>query len=172
VSGRRRLAWVLFFVWGVWLYAAQGLLSEVIGLGRWTPELGLALLLVFDARLSRTGGRIAAALVACARIVFSTDPPLAILAGFLAVVAVTGAVRSVVDVDRPVFRGVVATVAMLVLSSFWGLSWRAALAADGAYAPPLDPAWRSALVTGGVAALTGALFLRLPGLRPLRRRHL
>lgn len=171
MSGRRRLAWVLFFVWAVWLYAVQGMGSEVLGVGAWTPELGLALLLAFDARLSRRGARAAACLVACARIVFSTDPPLAILAGFLAVVAVSGTLRSVLDVDRPLFRGALAVLYFLFLSSFWSLSWRAALAADGAHAPPLEPAWRTALATGAAACFAGAL-LRLPGLRQLRRRRL
>lgn len=168
---KHRLPWLLFFLWAAWLYALQGLAAEGTALGRWTPELGLCLLLSFDGRLTRPAARLAACLVAAARVSFSTDPPLAILAGLLAVVAVTGTLRSFFDLERPLLRGALAALFVLGLSFFWNLSWRTALASEGAWAPPADPAWRTALATGLTTVAAGALLVRLPGLRPLTRRR-
>ena len=167
---RRRLPWILLFLWAAWLFALQGLAASSAGLGPWTPELGLVLLLALDGRVSPGRTRLAACLIAGARIAFSADPPLAVLAGYLGAVGFSGALREILDVDRGLARALLAGVLTLLLVGFWNLSRTLELAAEGLFAPAPGLAWRTAATTAIATLCLAPLLLRLPGITPLWRR--
>ena len=125
------------------------------------------LLLALDRKLSRRDARIAALLVACARASLSADPPLALIAGYLGVVGVTGVLRSGLEIDRPVARAFVAGLCAAGLAFFWVLA-RAAQVPD-APGVPAGALVSSAVATGAAALLLVPLFGRLPGLSALSR---
>jgi hypothetical protein len=168
VSGSRRLAWALLVLWSAWLFALQGLFAGSRA-GDWAPDLGLILILALDARMPTARARVAALCVAAARIACSTDPPLAVVAGYLGAVACFGALRELVEIDRPLARAVLAGVLALALASWWILCRSLATPYYGAQVPVIDLAWRSALSTGLCALVLFPLLARLPGVSPLWR---
>ena len=163
------LAWLLLLVWSAWLLALQGLFAARAAVGAWTPDLGLVLLLGLGAGLGRRQAVLAALIVAGARTAFTSDPPLAVLVGYLAVIGVAGWLRGVLEIDRPLARVLVAAVLTLVLAAYWSLASRIALGPDALALPPPGWAWTNALATGAAALVLAPLLMRLPGLSPLRR---
>ena len=165
-----RLAWLLLVVWCAWLYAAQGALASEPGIGPWAPDLGLLLLLALDGRMARDDARLAALLVALTRISFTADPPLAIFAGYLGAFWLSGRLREIVEVDRPLPRAILAGGLAALLSTFWIASRLVSLSSETAFALSPDMVWRGAVTTAVAALLFMPLLLRLPGLSPLWRR--
>lgn len=176
----RLIGWCLLVVWCAWLFAFQGLVASTPQIASWTPDIGIVLLLALDPRLERRDALLAVAIVAGARIGFSSDPPLAILAGYWTLVFVVRALRNVFEVDHASSRMVLAALGAALLTIYWAVSRDIALsldpvlAADGAYGVEETLAW-SRVVKGAVAtalgtAVLGPLVLRLPGLTPLRTR--
>ncbi|MEW6074450.1 MAG: hypothetical protein AB1726_17880 [Planctomycetota bacterium] len=164
------VVWLLLVVWGAWLFAVQGALASLPALGQWVPDAGLLLLLALDARLERREARIAAGLVALARVAFTADPPLAVLAGYLAVVWIAGRLREIVEIDRPLSRALLAGLLAAALSAFWIASRTLALGPAAAFPAGGGIVLRGALATAAAALLLPPLLARLPGLTPLGRR--
>ncbi len=164
------ISWVLVGGWAAWLFALQGLCAAAERWAAWTPDLGLVFLLALEGRLTRSRARALALLIAAARIAVGTDPPLAVIVGYLSVVGLAGWVRSMVEIDNPLPRFLLAAGATLVLSSYWQITQGIALSGT---LPPLDPlALWPHFVGTGLAALVLAPFLaRLPGITPLARRR-
>jgi hypothetical protein len=165
VSGSRRLSWSLLVLWSAWLFALQGLFAGTSA-GAWAPDLGLILILALDARMPSSRARGVALCVAAARIACTTDPPLAVVAGYLGAVACFGALRDVVEIDRPLVRAVLAGVLALALASWWILCRSLATPYYGAEVPVFELAWRSALSTALCALHLLPLLARLPGVAP------
>lgn len=165
----RYVAWILLVVWCAWLFAAQGFLSTEPAIGLWAPDLGLLFLFALDSRLDRSDGRLATLLIAATRVSFSTDPPLAVFAGYLGAFWLIGRLREIVEIDRPLPRVVLAGTAAFVLSGFWVLSRILALPPEVSVAPSPEMIWRSAVSTAVGALVLLPLLRSLPGLSPLWR---
>ena len=166
------LAWVILGVWCAWLLALQGGLASGATLGPWTPDLGVVMLLALGPthRGARMG--LAVAVVAAARVAFTSDPALAVLVGYLAVAGVASWLLETIEIDRAVPRALLAALLALGLSAYWMAAARVALGA-GAVQALAAPRWAgaSALGTGAAALVLAPLFVRLPGLSPFRRRR-
>lgn len=165
------ISWVLVGVWSAWLFALQGLCASSERLGPWTPDLGLVFLLALEGRLTRPGARALALLIAAARIAVGTDPPIAVVVGYLGIVGLASWLRSMVEIDNALPRTLIAFCATLALASYWQVCQGIALAGE---VPLVDPLvlWPH-LVGTALSALVLAPFLaRLPGISPLWRRRL
>lgn len=175
----RWIPWLMFAVWASWLTALQGVLASRTSLGPWTPDLGLALLVVCVGRFEAADVPKVALLVAAARIAHSVEPPAGVAAGVLFATFVVAATRTVAEVGGASLRSLLAG---LLAWSFAG--WlvlvhavRAAYDASGdpaAFAAGLEPGvsvWRVGFSTALAALTLGPLLLVLPGLSPLRRRR-
>lgn len=163
----RSITWFLLVLWGAWLFAVQGLLGAMPAVGLWVPDFGLLLLFSIDGRTGRREARGAALAIALCRISFSTDPPLAVLAGYLGAVWFFGALREILEIDRPLPRALLAGVVASVLTIFWVLCRQLALPSESVLLPPAETVWKGAATTAALALLFLPLFARLPGLSPL-----
>lgn len=168
---RGKLAWLLFALWGLWLFALQGLCASHPRLGPWVPELGVVLLFALDERLESGARRGAACVLAASRVVFSAEPLLPLLAAYLGVSGTRAGLRSMVEVDRALVRAPLAAGTAFVAAGFWILCQRLALADAGIFSPEIEPPWRLALSTGLAVLFALPLVRRLPGLSPLTERR-
>ncbi len=164
------VAWLLLVVWCAWLYAAQGALASEPVVGAWAPDLGLLLLLALDGRMARNDARLAALLVALTRIAFTADPPLAVFAGYLTAFWLSGRLREIVEIDRPLPRTILAGLLSCMLSAFWITSRIVAVSSEVTFTLSPDLVWRGAVTTAIAALFFTPLLFRLPGLSPLWRR--
>ena len=166
-------AWLCLVVWAVWLFALQGGLA-LSGFGRWTPDVGVVLLIALTARVSSARARWAAAWVALARISYGGDPPLAVLAGYLGFVGLCHVVRSAVELERPLVRALLCGLSAALLAWFWSSAHGMSRSTHGVDVALASFAWTSALSTALVALACGGWLGALPGLSPLwtRRRML
>jgi hypothetical protein len=168
------LAWLLVFLYALWIFALQGLLAGPRALGAWTPDLGLVFLLALGARIAPGRAPLAALVIALARSALAADPPLSLGAGYLGVAGFAGLLRSSLEIDRPLGRSLLAGISALALSSFWlaaGPLAGAAGAGPGASEALQAWTWPGAAASALCALLLAPLLGRLPGLRPLRRRR-
>jgi|GEM_PF-1069565 len=139
-----------------------------VGLGPWTPDLALVLLMALATSMDRGDARAVAAVVALARAALGIDTPFALLAGLWLAVELLFWSASRVRVDGRFVHAVVAALASASLTL-----WLRAAAALRAPTPvPLersafDDALAAAVATGLVAYLLGRAPARLPGLRGL-----
>lgn len=163
-------AWLCLGVWATWIFALQGLWAAS-GARRWTPDLGLLLLVGLTLRLGPARARWAALWVALVRIAFSADPPLAILVGYLGFVGVCHFVRGAIELERPLARALLAGAGAALCAWLWTGARALELAADGIHAPLQHFAWPSALATGLAALVCAPALGRLPGLTALARRR-
>jgi len=163
----RKLAWVLFALWALWLFALQGLCAGVPRIGPWVPEVGVVLLFALDEKLGAGSRRAAAGVLALARLAFAAEPLLPLLAAYLGIAGTRAGLRGVVEVDRPPLRAPLAAVAALAAGWFWILCRRLELFDAGVFAPTVAPPWRLALSTGLCVLVVLPLVRRLPGLSPL-----
>jgi len=174
------LPWILLLLWAAWAQAAQGLLA---GSAAWIPDLGVVLLLSLAARLPHEALPGVALAVALGRIAVSVEPPTAVLAGMLALVAVTRGLRTVLEVDGLLARSLLAGLGAWVFALWLGEVHEARVLAESTFhagslprvwaeQQPLVGAagWRGPLATAGVALVFGPAVARLPGLGPLHRR--
>jgi hypothetical protein len=168
-------AWLLLFLYALWIFALQGVLAGPHGLGAWTPDLGLVFLLALGARIPAGRAPFAALVIALARSALAADPPLSLGAGYLGVAGFAGLLRSSLEIDRPLGRTLLAGLSALMLSAFWIAAGALARSA-GAGSQLAGEAFQSWIWPGAAASALGAFLLapllgRLPGLRPLRRRE-
>ena len=174
------LPWLLLVLWSAWAQAAQGLFGSD---GAWMPDLGVVLLLSLAARLSTEHLFMVALAVTLGRVAVSVEPPTAVLAGMLALTAVARGLRSVLEVDGALPRGLLAGAGAWVLALWLSHVHQTHVFAEAslqasrfstvwAEYEPLSAAsgWRMPLATAVTALIFGRVFARLPGLGPLHRR--
>ncbi len=172
--GERRLAWCAFGVWLLACFAVQGLLARG-PLARWFPELGLVFLIALVARMEERDAWIAGALAALVRASVAGEAPLVELSALLGLALLVLALRSSLEINAPLLRGVVVVLGVFA-TDLWICAARAARAWWGGGAldglrPPLVALLCVALSSGLVALAFGPLFAHLPGLSPLRSRR-
>ena len=171
MSLSRGVGWATLVVWSAWMLGMQGLFAASKSAGAWTPDLGVVLLLAIDPKLDRTEARLAAVIVAASRIAYSSDPPLAILVGYLGVVGLSHGLRTILEVDHVLPRTLLAGLCTLLLSFYW------TVARDGGYDPSAAHElaaswmWSTAFTTALTTLLFSAFVVRLPGLSPLLKRR-
>jgi hypothetical protein len=165
----RLLGWILLAVWLTWLFAIQARLGAGSAAAAWVPELGLLLAISVLAHLEERDGPLLALVLALARSAFSTEPPVALLAGSLGLVLLGLALRSVVELTGPLWRAVIAGGLVLVFDLWLALVHAARTLGAGPQVelPPLVAAAASSAV---LALFAGPALARLPGLTPLRSR--
>lgn len=167
----QRFALLLFLLWGLWLFALQGLLASHPRLGPWAPELGVVLLFALDEKLGAGGRRGAAGLLAASRAAFSAEPLLPLLVAYLGVAGTRAGLRRLIEVEQALVRGPLATATAFAAAWFWILCHRLALLDAGLFPPEIEPPWRLALSTGLAVLVVLPLLRRLPGLSPLTERR-
>lgn len=168
----RATAWCLFTVWAVWLFALQGWLGAETSLARWMPDLGLVLVLSLVAQLEARDALLLALCAALARMSVSSEPGVALLAGFLGIVGLALTARSVVELTGPVSRALVCGLLVVVFDG-WLVLVHSVRARELAGPLPLSVlvAWPAGITSAVLALVAGPLFAHLPGLTPLRRRR-
>jgi hypothetical protein len=168
---KRVIAYTLLAVWTGVATVLQAFAVEGLGLGAWTPDLPLFLLVAALAQLHRSDAVRVAIVAGLARATFTVEPPFGVLAGMLAVGLVADGVRRIAELSRPSTRALlVGTSAFLF--GLWLVLVDAVRAGDVAVV----------MLRGAVSlvptALTSALFAlaawplarALPGLRSIERR--
>ncbi len=179
----RALGYLLLAAWGSWLSAGMGLAGRWGATSVFLPDPVLVLVVLIAAKLPRREAFPGALILALARIAFSIDPPVAILASYLGAALFLRGMRRGVEIQGPLMRGLLCT-AIVWMDAFWLVgvrAQRAVFAGDGGLAlglPGGDTWLRAAsygapraLTSGLLAMIFGAALLRLPGLRLLERRR-
>lgn len=177
MNWRAIVPWSLLALWATWSFALSFELAAA-GLGRWTPDLGCALLAALAASV-RTKQLPALALVfALARSAASIDPALANLAACLAFVAAARVLRWVFDLARPTPLALATALGAFALEAWF--AWigelrvhehftHAALesSARAGWWEQVARAAPGALVTALAVFVLAPLMRRLPGLSAL-----
>lgn len=167
------LAWGALALWSVWGCA----LSQELGassLGRFTPDLGLALLTSLAACLRTRDLGLLALVFAQARVATSIDPPFATLAAALGAVAFVRILRVVLDLSRPAPLALASALILwsseLWLSQIAGVRVREHLSRAALDSVELASIWEvlartapSAFTTAVVVFAAAPLLRRLPG---------
>lgn len=166
MSGHSRLAaWLLMVVWFAWIHAVQERLTESDLFALATPDLGMVLFVALLGAVRKEDVFLLAVLAALGRKSFSVDPSLAILCAFLALAWFASALRHLVELESPLWRGVLAAVGACGLS-LWLEIVRYARVGDAL--PQLEGLVPLAFTSGLTALAVGSAFVRLPGLSPLK----
>ncbi len=143
----------------------------------WMPDLTIALAVALAVRVPRKEILPVVLVMAIVRIAFSTDPPVAIMAAFLAVSLLVTGLRKGIDVCGLLPRTLIAFICTLGMS-VWGrvvLDVRnrglggSSLGGES-LSQFLSAALPAALVTCAIVGMFGVLLARLPGLSPLYQR--
>lgn len=169
----RALAFLGAFAWTLLFAAVTAALSRAaplgpaagVGLGPWTPDLALVLLMALAVRMDRGDARAVAAVVAIARAALGVDTPFALLAAMWFAVELSAWSRTRVRVEGRAVHALVVAVAAGATCAW--LRAAAALRAPLPMAPErglFDDTLAAAVATGLVAFLVGRLPARLPGL--------
>jgi len=170
VSRNHYLSWLLLFVWGAWAGAISGYLVQFSWLGRWSPDLGLALLVALAARTSVHDIAKLAICLGLARASVSVDAPAAVLAASLVCGGLLRTGRSVAQIESPLLAGAAAAVLCVAQSAWLEFAHvKAASALDFEHAG-ISLWLRGGVATGVVCALLGGVLANLPGLGQLARR--
>jgi len=166
----RMLAWALLAVWLTWLFAIQARLGAGSAAAAWVPELGLVLAISVLAHLEEREGPILAIVLALSRSAFSSEPPVALLAGSFGLVLLGFGLRSVVELTGPLWRAVIAGGLVLVFDLWLALVHAARSLGAG---PQVDvrPLLAAAATSALLALFASPVLARLPGLTPLRSRQ-
>jgi hypothetical protein len=175
MSGERLLAWFLFLVWAAWLHALHSAWSSGAA-AAWIPDLGLVFALVLAAHMEANDVLACALAAAFVRSAFAGEPPIATLSGMLLVMLLALAARSMVELTGAVTRALSCGVLVFVFDAWLCLVHRVrdlepALASGVAVPSALWAATAAAFSSAMLALVLGPLFVRLPGLSPLRRRR-
>ncbi|MCH2107493.1 MAG: hypothetical protein MK291_12725 [Planctomycetes bacterium] len=162
-------AWLVALVWFAWASAVDTQLSLAAATSPWVPSLGVALMVAWAVRMEAGTLWALACLAALARGSFSVEPPVAILAGNLAVVMLIRFGRRSFDLARPIGRSLVAGA----VAAGWVLwAWLVLFARHGEGA---HPTWEVLAKAGASTALLtlllGGYFAKLPGARALLERR-
>ncbi len=179
MSTTRWISWGMLALWSALILSVQLVLVYRVHPGGaaqyiWMPDLTIALAVAVAVRIPRTKILPVVLVMAVVRIAFSTDPPVAILAAFLAVSLLVAGLRTGIDVGGVLPRTLIAFTCALGMS-VWGrvvLHARnrglggSGFAEEG-FSQLLHAALPAALVTCAVVGMFGVLLARLPGLSPL-----
>jgi hypothetical protein len=164
------LAWFLLAVWSLWASALEARLADP--LGAFAPALGAMLVLGLAARLSTERAFGLALVATLARAALSTEPTLAILAGFLGALLFLRLVRSAFDVSSPLVLAIATCCTVFGFESWTELVRESRLVhgialADGAIARSLG----TGVASGLAMLLFGPAIAYLPGVTPLQRKN-
>lgn len=174
----RWISWVMLAIWSALILTLQLVLVYRIAPGSaahylWLPDLTVALAVALAVRVPRTEVLPVVLVMAVMRISFSTDPPVAILAAFLAISLLVGGLRSGIDVGGLVPRTLLAFVCTAGMS-MWGQvvlhARNRGLGSAHDWSSLLAGSVPAALMTCVLVALFGVAMARLPGLTPLYQR--
>jgi len=172
VKGPPVLAWTLFFLYALWACALQGVLASPHYLGEWAPDLGLVLMCACAGRFAPGRAASAAIAVGLARASLGSDPPAALVAGYLGASLLGSLLRIGLEVDRPLAQAALAGVSAWFIAGLWVAARSAALAmSTPSVAVGAVRLWPLALATALASLLLAPLSARLPGLAPLGRRR-
>lgn len=167
----RAVAYVSLAVWTGVATVLQAFAVEGLGLGAWTPDLPLLLLVAALAQLRASDAVRVSVVAGLARATFTVEPPYGVLAGTLAVGLVADAVRRVAELSRPITRAMLVGLSALSFG-LWLLLVDAARAGEVgdvvlARAASLAP---TAFTSAALALAAWPLARVLPGLRAMERR--
>jgi len=162
-------AWLIALVWFAWAAAIDTQLSLGGAPSSWIPNLGAALLVAWSVRIETRSLWALACLAAVARASFSVEPPVAILAGHLAVVMAVRFGRRSFDLARPLGRSLGAGA----VAAGWILwTWLVLVARHG---EGVSPSWEvlatAATSTAALTLILGGYFAKLPGAGALLERR-
>jgi hypothetical protein len=154
-------AWLIALVWFAWAAAIDTQLCAGNDSSSWLPNIGVALFVAWSVRMEVRDLWVLACLAAVARASFSVEPPVAILAGYLAVVMAVRFGRRSFDLARPLGRSLVAGA----VASGWILwTWLVLVARHG---EGVSPSWEvlasAATSTAALTLILGGYFAKLPG---------
>ena len=168
----RLLGWLLLAVWLTWGFALQARLASASSAGPFVPEIGLVLALAVLSRLDEREAPLLALLLTLARMPFSGEPVVALLAGALGLCLLGLAMRSVVELTGPLWRSVAAGLLVAVFDLWLGIvhAARPAGAAAG-LSIGIGSLVVVALSSAALALFAGPALAHLPGLTPLRSRR-
>jgi hypothetical protein len=168
----RLLGWLLLVAWLSWGFALQARLAAASAAGPFVPEIGLVLSLAVLARLDEREAPVLALVVACARLPYSGEPVVALLAGTLGLALLGLAVRSVVELTGPLWR-TITTGALVLVFDLW-LAIVHGTRPEGT-AAGIPVGFGSLIAVAFSSSLlmlfAGPTLAHLPGLTPLRRRR-
>ena len=164
----RLLAWLILVVWFAWIHVLQARMTESESLAFATPDLGMVLFVCLLGAIDKRDVFPLALLAALCRKGFSIDPGIAILSGFLALAWLAVLLRSLVELESPLWRAGLAMVGSVGFA-FWLELVR--YARGGGTLPQLEALLPLALTSGLAALALGGFAIRLPGLTPLRRKE-
>ncbi|MFT4542091.1 MAG: hypothetical protein ACI841_004088 [Planctomycetota bacterium] len=156
--------------WGGGLIVLQSYVASHEMLARWTPELGLVLLVALAGARHFGGLFVASYWLALCRLAFSIELPSAVLAGFLAVAILLRSVCTVLEVRGFFSRAWAAGLACWIFLHWlsfvhvWheGVSLWSVSALDGS-----DAIATCAVSTAVCSVFMAPVLRRLPGLSPL-----
>lgn len=166
---RSATAWLVVLLESALLFALFALAGR--GLGAWTPDAGVLVLLTLavrgDARPLWTG----AVVVSAARLAVGIDPPVVVLFGYATVALAHASLCAVVDPDRPVLRALAAAAHGGGLAAWLLVAHGLRAGAPGGLGSGLLGELLSTGLAAGVATGLAAFALvaplrSLPGLRP------
>ena len=154
-------AWLIALVWFAWAAAIDTQLCAGGDASTWIPNIGVALFVAWSVRMEVRALWVLACLAAIARASFSVEPPVAILAGHLAVVMAVRFGRRSFDLARPLGRSLVAGV----VASGWILwTWLVLVSRHG---EGVSPSWgvlaSAATSTAALTLIMGGYLAKLPG---------
>ncbi|MCH2104834.1 MAG: hypothetical protein MK297_12605 [Planctomycetes bacterium] len=162
-------AWLVALVWFAWASAIDTQLTLGGETSYWVPSLGIALLVAWAVRMEVGTLWALACLAALAKVSFSVEPPVAILAGNLAVVMLVRFGRRSFDLSRPLARSLVAG---MVAGGWLFWTW---LVLNARHGEGVHPSWevlmQAATSTGLLTLFLGGVFAKLPGARVLLARR-
>jgi len=158
---------LLLAIWMTWVTAIQSRLAESPSYRFPPPDLNLVFL-VSLALVVRRADLLPLALIAgLARTSFSLDPPQALLFLTLAIGTLAVASRRALHLEGPIWRALLSGFGA-VFAALWLARVRSVRGVD-ALSTDVVAATVLAISSALSALVLGGLFLRLPGLKPLRR---
>ena len=158
------LAWSCFFLYALWAATTQAWLAAPERLGEWGPDLGLALLFAWAARLRGGRGAVAALLVALGRASTSVEPPLLLVANALVALGSFTFLGRSFEIDRALPRAALCGLCALGTGLVLMTARTQVLASDAPYVGIEGVRlWPGALASAGACFLLAPLLARLPG---------
>ena len=167
----RILGWGLLLAWLSWSFAFQSRLAAASSAGPFVPEIGLVLAIAVLSRLDEREAPVLAIVLAVARLPYSAEPAIALLAGALGLCLLGLAMRSVVELTGPLWRAVAAAALVACFDLWLAVVHASRPAAEGGLPVGVGSLLAVAGSSAALALLAGPALAHLPGLSPLRSRR-
>lgn len=167
---KRVVAYILLAVWIGLATVLQAFLVEGLGLGVWSPDLPLFLLVAALAQLHKSDAVRVAIVAGLARATFTVEPPFGVLAGTLAVGLVADGVRRVAELSRPMTRAVLVGGSAFLFGLWLVLVDAVRVGIAGELLGRAVSLVPTALTSALLALVAWPLARALPGLRSMERR--